>query len=35
MKNNFMVVTTDTIEGMPIQKCIGVICANTVVGTNR
>ena len=34
MKNNFMVVTTDTIEGMPIQKCIGVICANTVVGTN-
>lgn len=34
MKNNFLVSTTNNIEGCPILNYIDVVCANIVIGTN-
>lgn len=34
MKNNFIISTTNNIEGCPIKKYIDTICVNIVIGTN-
>ena len=34
MKNEFIISTTNNIEGCPIKKYIDTICSNIVIGTN-
>lgn len=34
MKNEFIISTTNTIEGCPVKKYIDTICSNIVIGTN-
>ena len=34
MRNEFIMSTTNTIEGCPIKKYIDTICSNIVIGTN-
>lgn len=34
MKNDFIISTTNNIEGCPIKKYIDTICTNIVIGTN-
>ncbi|WP_293666397.1 YbjQ family protein [uncultured Parabacteroides sp.] len=34
MENNFIISTTNNIEGCPIRKYIDTICSNIVIGTN-